>query len=282
MAHGRCDIKLITFEEADIKSFRLIARLDVKMRSLIKGVQMEGWRKVGDPCMFAAKYAAEGADELMFTDVVASLYERNSLQEIVRAVASEVFVPMTIGGGVRSLADVSELLACGADKIAINTAATRLPGLITDISTTFGSQACVVAIETIYYEGEWLVMTDNGRNHTGRKALEWAREANDRGAGEIILTAIHKEGIGKGMDLELIAQVCDSVSIPIVAGGGLGTAGHLEELVEQTNASAVAVAQALHWDRLSLMDLRATLESRGYFTRPIAAVALGPLTDGKP
>lgn len=252
-----------------MKNFRLIARLDVKMKSLIKGVHMEGWRKVGDPRAFAAKYAAEGADELMFTDVVASLYERNSLQDIVRAVASEVFVPMTIGGGVRSLGDVSELLACGADKIALNTAATRTPELITEISTTFGSQACVVAIETIRHDGEWLVMTDNGRNHTGRKALEWAREATERGAGEVILTAIHKEGVGKGMDLDLIAQVCDLVSVPVVAGGGLGTTRHLEDLLQQTNASAVAVAQALHWNHLGFSDLRATLDSNSYFTRPI-------------
>lgn len=230
---------------------------------------MEGWRKVGDPRVFAAKYAAEGADELMFTDVVASLYDRNSLQDIVRAVASEVFIPMTIGGGVRSLGDVSELLACGADKIAINTAATRTPDLITEISTTFGSQACVVAIETILHEGEWRVMTDNGRNHTGRKALEWAREAAERGAGEIIVTAIHKEGLGKGMDLDLIAQVCDCVNVPVVAGGGLGTTKHLEELIQNTNASAVAVAQALHWEHISFADLRATLDANSYFIRPI-------------
>lgn len=254
-----------------MKNFRLIARLDVKMQSLIKGIHMEGWRKVGDPRIFAAKYAAQGADELMFTDVVASLYKRNTLHDIVRQVAAEVFVPMTIGGGVQSLADVSELLACGADKIALNTAATCRPELITEISTTFGSQACVVAIETIRHEGEWLVMTDNGRNHTGRKALEWSREATERGAGEIILTAIHKEGVGMGMDLDLIGQVCDLVGVPVVAAGGLGTTAHLAELLDQTNASAVAVAQALHWNRLELADLRQTLDARGYFTRPVVA-----------
>lgn len=252
-----------------MKSFRLIARLDVKMNSLIKGVHMEGWRKVGDPGIFAAKYAAEGADELFFTDVVASLYERNNLHDIVKSVASNVFVPMTVGGGVRSLGDVSHLLACGADKIALNTAATKSPELISDISTTFGSQACVVAIETVAYEGEWLVMTDNGRNHTGRKALEWAKEAADRGAGEIILTAIHKEGLGKGFDLDLIAAVCDQVNIPVVAGGGLGAPEHLIDVLQHTDASAVAIAQALHWKRLALSDLREALEKYGCFVRPI-------------
>ncbi|MEX0283078.1 MAG: imidazole glycerol phosphate synthase subunit HisF [Paracoccaceae bacterium] len=254
-----------------MRNVRLIARLDVKMKNLIKGVQMEGWRKVGNPVEFAVKYAAEGADELMFTDVVASLYERNSLQDIVRSVASETFIPMTIGGGVRTLADVSELLSCGADKIALNTAATRDPGLVTEISNTFGSQACVIAIETIFHEGDWLVMTDNGRNHTGRKALEWAQEVTDRGAGEIILTAIHKEGLGKGMDLDLIGRVCDLVSVPVVAGGGLGTTEHLAQLVDSTAASAVAVAQALHWNKLTLSDLRATLSAKDCFTRPLAA-----------
>lgn len=232
-----------------MRNFRLIARLDVKMKNLIKGIQMEGWRKVGDPAAFAKDYAAAGADELLFTDVVASLYERNSLHNIVRRVASETFIPMTIGGGVRTLSDVRELLACGADKVALNTAATHNPALISDISCTFGSQACVIAIETVFHEGDWLVMTDNGRNHTGRKALDWAREATDRGAGEIVLTAIHMEGLGRGMDIDLIGQVCDMVSVPVVAGGGLGTTDHLSELIDQTSASGVAVAQALHWKR---------------------------------
>lgn len=256
-----------------MRNFRLIARLDVKMKTLIKGVQMEGWRKVGDPREFAARYAAEGADELMFTDVVASLYQRNSLHQIVRDVASEVFVPMTIGGGVRSVGDAGELLACGADKVALNTGATQDPALITEISQTFGAQACVVAIETVRYEGEWMVMTDNGRNHTGRKALDWAREATDRGAGEIILTAIDKEGLGRGMDLDLVSRVCDSVRVPVVAAGGIGTKDHLGALLEKTPASAVAVAQALHWNKLSLDDLRDTVSAHGHFVRPLGAAA---------
>ena len=142
---------------------------------------------------------------------------------------------------------------------------------ISEISKTFGSQACVVAIETVLYEGKWMVMTDNGRNHTGRDALDWAREATDRGAGELIVTAIHKEGLGQGMDLELIRSICDLVHVPVVAGGGLGTTEHLRALLDRTDASAVAVAQALHWDRLTLEDLRATLREGGCFTRPLTA-----------
>ena len=251
-----------------MKNFRLIARLDIKMDKLIKGVQMEGWRKVGNPIFFAKQYAEQGADELIFTDVVASLYGRNSLDEVLKSVASQVFIPMTVGGGVRTLDDATNLLKCGADKIAINTGATKNPSLITDIAKNLGSQACVVAIETILVDGEWIVMTENGRNHSGLKALEWASEVVDRGAGEILVTAIHKEGLGKGMDLELIQNVSSQVSIPVIAGGGLGTCDHLESLIDQTEATAVAIAQALHWKKLYLKDLRITLEQKDYYVRP--------------
>ncbi len=253
-----------------MRNIRLIARLDVKMNWLIKGVQMEGWRKVGDPAEFAKLYAENGADELLFMDVVASLYDRNNLQDIVEKVASQVFVPMTVGGGIRSLADVSTLLGCGADKVAINTAATRNPALITEIADRFGSQATVVSIEAIQRDkGRWKAMTDNGRNHTGRDVVEWACEAEDRGAGEIVLTAIQPEGLGQGYDLEMIEKVADKVSIPVVACGGLGTTDHLRDLVQKTNASAAATAQALHWKKLELSDLRSTLADEGCFVRPI-------------
>ncbi|MGV1914724.1 imidazole glycerol phosphate synthase cyclase subunit [uncultured Agrobacterium sp.] len=252
-----------------MRNFRIVARLDVKVKSLIKGVQMEGWRKVGEPAEFAARYALEGADELMFFDVVASLYERNSLQETVRRVAAQTFIPMTVGGGVRSLEDVRELLACGADKVAINTAATRNPQLITQASNTFGSQAVVISIETNLINGQWLVMTDNGRNHTGLQAVDWAREAEARGAGEIVLTAIHKEGLGQGLDIELAKGVCDAVSIPVVVGGGLGKADHLSELLTKTSASAVSVAQALHWNKTTLAELRNTARKADCFVRDL-------------
>lgn len=253
-----------------MRNVRLIARLDVKMNWLIKGVQMEGWRKVGDPAEFAKYYAENGADELLFMDVVASLYDRNNLKGIVERVASQVFVPMTVGGGIRSVSDVSTLLASGADKVALNTAATRDPSLITEISDRFGAQATVISIEAIRGEGgKWQAMTDNGRNHTGRDVLEWAREAEDRGAGEIVLTTIHTEGLGKGYDLEMIDQVANMVSIPVVASGGLGATGHLRDLIRQTKASAAASAQALHWKNLNLSDLRSTLADEGCFVRPI-------------
>lgn len=261
-----------------MRNFRVISRLDVKMGSLIKGVQMEGWRKVGDPAEYAKAYANAGADELMFFDVVASLYERNNLQDTVRRVAAETFVPMTVGGGVRTLSDVSELLGCGADKVAINTAATRNPGLINEFANTFGSQAVVVSLEVNKLQGEWLCMTDNGRNHTGLKALDWARQAEERGAGEIVLTAINKEGMGQGFELELAAAVCAAVSIPVVVGGGLGTTGHLEALLDGTDASAVSVAQALHWKKLFLKDLRDTARNKGCYVRQLPGEQQGGTT----
>lgn len=251
------------------RSFRLIPRLDVKMEWLIKGVQMEGWRKVGDPAVFASEYALAGADELLFMDVVASLYERNSLHEIIRKVASSVFIPMTVGGGIRTVEDVSAMLACGADKVAINTAATRNPDLITEVANRFGSQATVVSIEAVKHSGTWMAMTDNGRNHTGRDAVKWAKEAAEKGAGEIIITAVDRDGLGNGYDIDLVRQVTEQVRVPVVCGGGLGTTAHLRDLIAQTDASAASIAQALHWKKLSMSDLRDTVAESGCFVRKL-------------
>lgn len=231
---------------------------------------MEGWRKVGDPAEYASDYAAAGADELLFMDVVASLYQRNNLHHIVEQVAAKVFIPMTVGGGITSVEDVSSLLARGADKVAINTAATQQPELISRISDRFGAQATVVAIEAMRSaDNHWIAMTDNGRNHTGRDAVQWAREVEQRGAGEIILTSIGAEGMGAGYDMALIKQVSDAVSIPVVAHGGLGKVEHLADLINNTEASAAASAQALHWKTLSIADLRNTLKEHNCFVRPL-------------
>lgn len=257
-----------------MRNIRLIARLDVKKDWLIKGVQMEGWRKVGDPADYARRYADAGADELLFMDVVASLYERNNLHDIVQRVASEVFIPLTVGGGVRSADDVSALLSRGADKVALNTAATRNPALITEISDKFGSQATVISIEAIRRGPmQWEAMTDNGRNRTGLDAVEWAVEVERRGAGEIILTSIDNEGAGAGYDLDLVRAVSSRVTIPVVACGGLGETRHLTELIESTQASAAATAQAVHWNKLTFGDLRETLAAANCFVRPLAAEA---------
>jgi cyclase len=253
----------------DMRNIRLIARLDIKLNWLIKGVQMEGWRKVGDPAAFARKYAENGADELLFTDVVASLYGRNNLHDIVEHVASQVFIPMTVGGGSRCVDDVKNLLARGADKVSLTTAATQNPDLISEIAERFGSQATVVSIEAAKINGQWQAMTDNGRNHTGLNVIEWASEVERKGAGEIVLTSIDFEGRGKGFDVELIEAVTNQVSIPVVACGGLGTKNHLEELILKTRVSGVGVAQALHWEKLSISDLRDVCRSKGCFVREL-------------
>jgi len=239
---------------------RLIARLDVKMQHLIKGVHLEGWRKVGDPGERAALYYEQGADEILFMDVVASLYQRNNLGGIVRQVASEVFVPITVGGGIDNLDAVRELLAVGADKVAINTAATQRPELIQEISDTYGSQATVLSIEAKKQpDGGWEAMTDNGRNHTHRDVIEWAAEGASRGAGEILITSIDQDGTGRGFDLELIEAVSTAVNIPVIASGGCGNAQHVVDSVKHTGATAVAVAKAIHFHQCSLVDLRSAL-----------------------
>jgi cyclase len=255
-----------------MRNLRLIARLDIKMNWLIKGVQMEGWRKVGDPAEFAAQYAREGVDELLFMDVVASLYQRNNLHDIVERVASNVFIPMTIGGGIRSADDAKALLDRGADKVALNTAATQRPELLSEISDRYGAQATVLSIEALPNgSGSWLAMTDNGRNHTGRDVVAWAREAQERGAGEIILTSIDRDGTGKGYDLDLVRAVTSAVSVPVVASGGLGAAADLARLASGTDVSAAASAQALHWKKVRVSDLREAQRAAGCYVRPLAA-----------
>jgi cyclase len=251
-------------------STRLIARLDTKMSSLIKGVQMEGWRKMGDPRERARKYYADGADELVYFDVVASLYQRNNLADILREVASEIFVPITVGGGIDSLSAAKALMDVGADKVAVNTAATKRPELLNELSDTYGAQAVVLSVEAKRLpNGGWTAMTDNGRNHTGRDVIAWVTEAAQRGVGEILITSIDQDGGSKGMDLDLIAAVTGAVDLPVIASGGVGQAGHVHAAADK-GASAIALAKVLHTDALNLADLRQSLAAQGMALRPFA------------
>jgi cyclase len=236
---------------------RMIARLDIKWPNLIKGVHLEGLRVLGNPHEFALRYYTQGADELIYMDAVASLYGRNNLSDLVKTTAHNVFVPITVGGGVRSVEDVKHLLRSGADKVAVNTAATKNPALLTEIARRFGSQCVVLSIEAMCQQkGQWEVMTDNGRERTGMDVVEWARRGQALGAGEILLTSIDQEGTREGFDIDLVQQVSEAVSIPVIASGGMGKVEDFVQVVKQGKADAVAMADVLHYQRLDLPALR--------------------------
>lgn len=241
---------------------RLIARLDIKGPNLIKGIHLEGLRVVGDPQEYARRYYEAGADELVYMDIVASLYGRNSLTEIIKRAAQDIFIPMTVGGGVRSVDDAKQLLRAGADKVAINTAAIGRPELITEISRRFGSQCMVLSIEAKRVaENKWEAYTDNGRERTGLDVLEWAQRGCELGAGEIMLTSVDQEGTRKGFDVALVKAVAGSVPIPVIASGGMGAPEHLVQVVQEGKADAVAMADALHYNRLGLSQIRAAAQA---------------------
>ncbi len=229
--------------------FRIIPRLDIKGPNLIKGIRLEGLRVVGDPHAFALDYYQQGADELVFMDIVASLYQRNNLQDIISGAADQIFVPITVGGGIRSLADVHNMLRSGADKVAINTAAIAKPELIQAVANRYGSQCMVLSIEAKRKaDGRWEAYTDNGREHTGLDVVAWAEKAVALGAGEIMLTAVDQEGTRKGFDLDLIRAVSSAVGVPIIASGGYGAPSDAVAAYK-AGATAAAVADALHWKR---------------------------------
>jgi cyclase len=239
-----------------LSNLRIVARLDIKGKNLIKGVRLEGLRVIGDPQEFALRYYQAGADELIYMDIVASLYGRNSLADIISRAADNVFVPITVGGGIRSVEDAKTMLRSGADKVAINTAAVGRPALITEIARRFGSQATVLSIEAKQVgPGKWEAYTDNGRERTGLDVVAWARRGAEMGAGEILLTAVDREGTRKGFDIDLIGSVSSSVSVPVIASGGMGTIEHFLDAARQ-GADAVAVADVLHYNRLSLGEIR--------------------------
>lgn len=247
---------------------RLIARLDIKGPNLIKGVHLEGLRVIGSPNEHALRYYQQGADELIYIDCVASLYGRNSLGDIVQQAARDVFIPMTVGGGIRNVDDVTHLLRCGADKVAINTGAVANPQLISDVARRFGSQCMVLSIEAKRLgPGRWEAYTDNGREDTGRDVIAWAREAVALGAGEILLTSIDQEGTRKGYDLELVRAVASEVAVPVIASGGMGVPAHAVAAVRAGAADAVAMADILHYQRATVGDIRAAMHEAGIAVR---------------
>lgn len=249
---------------------RLIARLDVKGQNLIKGVHLEGLRKLGDPQVFAQRYYETGIDELIYMDVVASLYGRNNLTDVVRHTAENVFIPITVGGGIRSVDDARTMLRSGADKIAINTAAIGNPDLINALAESFGAQCIVLSIEAIRQtDGRWEAHTDNGREKTGRDIVEWVQEAASRGAGEILLTSVDREGTQSGCDLDLARAVTGAVNIPVILSGGVGSPEHFVQAVSEGGADAVAVAHVLHYEKYTVPDIRSAANASGLRVRPV-------------
>lgn len=251
-----------------MRNLRLIARLDVKAPNLIKGIHLEGLRVIGDPNEYARRYYDAGADELIYMDIVASLYDRNSLLDIVERTTSDVFIPITVGGGVRSVDDARMLLRAGADKVAINTAAVKRPELVGEMARTFGSQCMVLSIEAKRDRGgTWEAYTDNGREHTGLDVVQWARRGAELGAGEILLTSVDQEGTRKGFDVDLVRAVTAAVNIPVIASGGMGSSEHLIDVVRVGGADAVAIADMLHYERMSMPEIRGTALQAGFPVR---------------
>ena len=227
---------------------RIIPRLDIKGPNLVKGIHLEGLRVLGKPEQFARYYYEQGADELLYMDVVASLYQRNSLLDIVARTAKEIFIPMTVGGGLRTLDDIRMVLRAGADKVSLNTAAIGRPELIRQAAHQFGSSTIVVSIEVIKKpDGSYEVYTDNGRERTGVDAFEWALKAAELGAGELLVTSIDREGMGDGFDLELTRKIAESVPIPVIASGGAGRVSHMADVVLESKADAICLASVLHY-----------------------------------
>lgn len=248
---------LFGISDIEMRNVRLIARLDIKAPNLVKGIQLEGLRKMGDPNEFARNYYEQGVDEIFYADIVASLYERNSLLDIIEKATDDVFVPITVGGGLRSVDDVAAALRAGADKVSINTAAIKNPALIFDISKRFGSQCMVLSIQAKRTTNDsWEAYYDNGREHSQLDVIEWAKKGQELGAGEIMLTSVDQEGTAKGFDIELVKAVTDVVTIPVIASGGMGALGDIDKVVNEGNADAVAMAHVLHYKQYDLSEIR--------------------------
>lgn len=247
---------------------RIIPCLDVDGGRVVKGVSFVKLRDAGDPVDLAALYDAEGADEVVFLDITASSDERETMVDVVERTAERVFIPLTVGGGIRSIADMRKMLRAGADKVAINSAAVADPELISAGAVEFGNQCIVLAIDAKRSGDGWEVYTHGGRRPTGLDAVRWARDGVERGAGEILLTSMDADGQLTGYDLELTAAVSTSVSVPVIASGGAGNAEHLYDAIERGRADAVLAASIFHYGMLRIREVKAYLAARGVPIRP--------------
>ena len=236
---------------------RIIAKLDVKPPHVVKPVHFEGLRKVGAPEELAKKYYDQGADELFYIDIVSSLYRRDILFDQIERTASQLYIPFAVGGGVKTVEDFSKLFHKGADKVVINTYAVQEnPEIINQAAEIFGNQAVVVNVEAKGWGDKWECYTDCGRIQSGKSVLDWVKEAEDRGAGEILLQSVDHDGRQRGFDLELSKQVVDSVGIPVVVSSGAGSVDDIKQLIETANPRGVAIASLLHYDKVSIQEIK--------------------------
>ncbi|MCZ7563043.1 MAG: imidazole glycerol phosphate synthase subunit HisF [Burkholderiales bacterium] len=246
---------------------RIIPCLDVDRGRVVKGVNFVGLRDAGDPVEIARRYDEQGADELCFLDITASSDGRETILQVVADVAAQVFIPLTVGGGVRRVEDVRRLLNAGADKVSINTAAVQRPGLVAEASGRFGSQCIVVAIDAKRAGGRWEVYTHGGRRATGLDAVEWARRMQGLGAGEILLTSMDRDGTRAGFDLALTRAIAEAVEVPVIASGGVGSLEHLAEGVIEGKADAVLAASIFHFGEYTVREAKACMAARGIEVR---------------
>jgi cyclase len=243
---------------------RLIPCLDVDAGRVVKGTKFRDLRDAGDPAELAARYDRGGADELVFLDITATTQGRDAMADVVSRTAEEVFIPLTVGGGVRTEQDVERLLRAGADKVSLNSAALSDPDLLSRCADRFGTQCVVIAIDAKRTNGNWEAFAAAGSKPTGRDAAEWAAEATrDRGAGEILLTSMDRDGTGEGYDLELLQAVADATNVPLIASGGAGTPQHFADALTEGRADAVLAASRFHFEELSIAAVKAFLAERG-------------------
>ncbi|ELB8839632.1 imidazole glycerol phosphate synthase subunit HisF [Listeria monocytogenes] len=247
---------------------RIIPCLDVTAGRVVKGVNFVSLTDVGDPVEIAKAYNEAGADELVFLDITATVELRQIMIDVVERTAEQVFIPLTVGGGISSVSDMKELLQAGADKISLNSAAIKRPDLIQEGADKFGNQCIVVAIDAKWNGTNWSVFTRGGRNDTGLDAITWAKKAVQLGAGEILLTSMDGDGTKNGYDIPLIKAISEAVSVPVIASGGCGNAAHMAEVFEKTNATAALAASIFHYGELSIQNVKTTLLKKGVNIRP--------------
>lgn len=246
---------------------RIIARLDIKNNFVIKGMQLEGLRKVGSPNQLATKYYQQGADELLFVDVVASLYEREALYDIIKQASNNCFIPITVCGGIKTIEDIHRILHSGADKVGINTQGVLTPDLLSRAIDIFGAQCIVASIEAKFIKNDWFVYLNSGRDNSNIKVKEWLEILNDIGVGEVLITSIDRDGLEKGFDIELSSHIVNNTKCPVIISGGCSSVEDLFGLLDKQDPLGIAIGSALHYDRLRIDECKAELKARGVSVR---------------